>query len=62
MFGHEGGYMYGFGMWFFWLFVLVVVVLFLRGLGGGSSTTTIERDKSARDILNERYARGDHDE
>lgn len=69
MFGHEGGFGfgYGFGMWFFWLFMIAVVVLVVRGLSGdsissGSGYENRPPEKTALEILEERYARGDIDE
>lgn len=68
MFGHWYGFgMCGMGaaMWIGWLLVLVliavVVGLLLRGTAAGStgSTGSTGRGSRARDILEERYARGE---
>lgn len=57
----ETGFAWGWGMGFgmigmvlFWGLIIFGIVALLRRLSGGSSTS-----KTALDILNERYARGD---
>ena len=62
------GFGHGFGI-LFWILILVLVVVaagsMLRGLGGGTrSDAPSSRDKSALEILETRYARGEieHDE
>ena len=60
-FGFGGGAM-GIGMLLFWGLILVVIVLLARGLGtrsGGNEPRP--SDKTALDILGERYARGEID-
>ena len=59
MMGSEFGFGYGlhgFGMVFFWLLLVILVVLLFRGIFGGNGNRV---DKSARDILDERFARGE---
>lgn len=57
--GSEFGFAYGLhglGMVFFWLFIVILVFLLFRGVFGGNEN----RDgKSARKILDERFARGE---
>ncbi len=54
---------FGFGHWFFgvlfWAVILLLIVGLVRGLSGGGSDRQLK--KSARDILDERYARGEID-
>jgi len=60
MFGH--GMHWGWGMGFSWLLALAVIILIVwivtKGISAGQYTTP-ENDKSALDILKERYARGE---
>jgi putative membrane protein len=65
VFGHGYGYgMYGMGaaMWTGWILILIViavlVVLLVRGTSAGSPGSP-GRESRAREILEERYARGE---
>lgn len=61
-FGFGGGAM-GIGMLLFWGLIIVAIVLLARGVGtrqGGSQPGL--REKTALDILGERYARGEIDQ
>ncbi|HKB60858.1 MAG TPA: SHOCT domain-containing protein [Gallionellaceae bacterium] len=49
----------GFGMLLFWGLVIVVLIILLGNLWGPRGSATPSREKSALDILNERYARGE---
>jgi len=56
------GWGYGFGWIFmilFWGLVIVGIVAIVRGLTGSSQNTNNPQQKTALDILNERYARGE---
>jgi len=57
------GFGHGVGI-LFWILILVVVVFLVRALSGDSSSGRRGREKSAMDILEERYAKGeiDHEE
>lgn len=62
-FGFGGGGM-GIGMLLFWALIILGVVLLARRFGGTSSSVAGEsrvRDKSALDLLGERYAKGEID-
>lgn len=56
---------FGFGHWIFgvlfWLVIIVVLIAVVRGLSGAGGGDRV-RDKSAREILEERYARGEIDQ
>ena len=54
--GHMMGWGGGF-MWLFWIFLIVAILWIIRAAVGGPSATP----KSAREILEERYARGEID-
>jgi putative membrane protein len=65
--GHGWGYMHGFGWIFvvlFWIVVIVGIVVLVRWLGisPGQTTTPPPREKTALDILDERFARGEIDQ
>ncbi len=49
----------GFGMLLFWGLVIAVVAFLLRSVWGTRKLDLPEKEKSALDILNERYARGE---
>jgi len=57
---HDGfGFGYGFGgplMWLFWLLVIAAVVWGVSAAAGGGGR---QRPRSALEILEERYARGE---
>ena len=57
------GHMFGFGggfMWLFWILIIIAIVWFAKVvIGGGDSSK--DKEKSALDILKERYARGEID-
>jgi putative membrane protein len=60
--GWGAGWGMGFGglfMILFWVAIIVAVVLLLKWLAGGSARFAPPREKSALDILKERYARGE---
>lgn len=60
-FGFGAGGM-GIGMVLFWGLIVFGIVMVARGFGGSSSAGEPRaRDKTPRDILGERYARGDID-
>jgi len=67
MMGDFGGYGWGMGAfgWVFmillWGMVIVGIVAIVRWLTGNQSGRQPPEDKSALDILKERYARGDID-
>lgn len=67
MWGYDGfGFGWGgmgIGMLLFWALIIAVVVALVRGLGGARSVASEPRprERTALDILGERYARGDID-
>ncbi len=56
-----GGLGMGIGMLLFWGVIIAGIVLLVRGVGKSWGSGGGERDKSALDILRERYARGEID-
>ena len=60
---HEGfGMGFGVFMWLFWIIVIVVIVLVVKMLIGKNKTTSSTiRSKTALEILEERYSRGEID-
>jgi putative membrane protein len=61
----DGGFGHGFGggigMWLIWLIPLVIIIWALRafsGRGPGDGSGSGGTSKTARDILDEEYARG----
>lgn len=69
MWGHMDGYGWSWGSMglgmvgisLFWLLLIVAIVLLAKWLLGQSSTPGRTPEKTALDILKERYARGDID-
>lgn len=67
MWGYDGfGFGWGgmgIGMLLFWALIIAVVVVLVRGFGGARSVASEPRprEKTALDILGERYARGEID-
>lgn len=63
MWGHMGdygwGYGIGIGMLLFWGLLIVGIVMLMKGARGSGLCGKREREKSALDILKERYARGE---
>ncbi|WP_177419621.1 SHOCT domain-containing protein [endosymbiont of Lamellibrachia barhami] len=58
------GFGMGFGggfMWLFWILLIVAIVWAVKAAGGGSENPP-GKQKSALDILKERYARGEIDQ
>ena len=58
------GHMFGFGggfMWIFWILLIVAIVWGIKA-AWGSGNKPSEKRKSAIDVLNERYARGEIDQ
>lgn len=63
-FGYGGGWMMGIGMLLFWGVIIFAVFLLARGAArrtGGTGADAAPRDRTAIDILRERYARGEID-
>ncbi len=67
MWGHMGSNgwgMMGFGMIgmsLFWILLIVAVILLVKGLWSSDTKSGQRREKTALDILKERYARGEID-
>ena len=62
--GHGWGWGMGFGMIgmaLFWVLVILGIVVLVRRVGGSSSSSGPPLSKTALDILNECYARGEID-
>ncbi|RLJ19794.1 electron transporter RnfE [bacterium endosymbiont of Escarpia laminata] len=58
------GFGMGFGggfMWLFWILLIIAIVWAVKA-AGGSSGNPPEKQKSAVDILKERYAKGEIDQ
>ncbi len=59
--GFGGGGM-GIGMLLFWGLTIAAIVMLVRGFGGGSGAGELRvRDRTALEILGERYAKGEID-
>ena len=66
MWGYDGygwgGFGMGIGMFLFWGLIIAVIVLLVRGFGSRSAGNEPRlREKTALDILGDRYARGEID-
>ena len=64
--GHGWGWRWGMGfgmidMVLFWVLVIFGIVVLVRRVGGSSASSGPPPSKTALDILNERYARGEID-
>lgn len=63
MWGHMGDYGWGggmgLGMLLFWGLLIVGIVMLMRSSRGSGACGKREREKSALDILKERYAKGE---
>lgn len=57
----DWNHMWGVSMWFWGLLLIVVLVLFVKYLAGNGNTGA-SGSKSAREILDERYANGEIDQ
>jgi putative membrane protein len=58
-YGFGGGGM-GIGMLLFWGLIIAAIVMLVRGFGGKSESAAPRlREKTALDILGERYAKGE---
>lgn len=64
----EAGYGWGWGMGLgmismvlFWVLVILGIVVLVRYVGGSSASSGPPPSKTALDLLNERYARGEID-
>lgn len=49
------------GMSLFWILLIAIIVLLVKGLWCSGKQTRSQQEKTALDILKERYARGDID-
>ena len=62
----DAGFGWGWGMGFgmismvlFWVLIILGIVVLVRWVGGSSASSGTPASKTALDILNERYARGE---
>lgn len=54
-----GGFgMFG-GMFIFWIFIIIVAVLFVKGLLYSNGSYSAGNSSTAKNILDERYAKGE---
>ena len=65
----ETGFAWGWGMGFgmigmvlFWVLIIFGIVVLVRRVSGSSASSDPSASKTALDMLNERYARGDIDQ
>ena len=49
----------GFGMSLFWILLIVAIVMLLQNIPGSGTSSEQRQEKTALDILKERYARGE---
>lgn len=62
-YGMGGGYGFGGGfMFLWWIVIIAAVVALVVWLSNSGRMSTSRREKSALDILNERYAQGEIDD
>jgi putative membrane protein len=47
------------GMFLFWFVIVLLAILLVKGLFQSNSPRTVGKSSSARQILDERYARGE---
>ncbi|NOY16943.1 MAG: SHOCT domain-containing protein [Gammaproteobacteria bacterium] len=60
MFGNSGGFGFGFGgifMWIFWILIIVAIVALFRGMSNSRSGTS--SSEGPIEILRKRYANGE---
>jgi len=62
MFGTEGGWGMGIGMWIFWIVVIVLVVALGKMMSATTGGASTHSDKSPMELLKARFARGEIDE
>jgi len=65
--GHDGALFFGGGfMWLIWIVLIVVIVFIVKAIvfseTGNIKPGVIKNDKSAIEVLRDRYARGEIDE
>lgn len=60
-YGWEGGWGWGgmIGMSLFWILIVVAIVALVRGMWSSGAASERRPQRTALDILNERYARGE---
>ncbi len=58
---YDGHWFGGGFMWLFWILLIVVVVWAVKAATGGGNNYS-EKERSALDILKERYAKGEIDQ
>ncbi len=58
---YDGHWFGGGFMWLFWILLIVVIVWAVKAATGGNNNSS-EKERSALDILKERYAKGEIDQ